>query len=159
MVHTLYSWFLQLLYKRGKVKSDDRSHGVTVVRTLWMRGGGRNCRLAVLSHARGYHTKHDGARLALGRLSQSRRRWRRGRPQTARGAEQVAGRERDALQPPRAPVRGMPRGGGMQRKLLLLLLGRSGIGRGERRGDDVLADGTPDERASGDDAREEDLDG
>ena len=44
----------------------------------------------------------------------------------------------------------------MQRKLLLLLLGRSGIGRGERRGDDVLADGTPDERASGDDGREED---
>ena len=47
----------------------------------------------------------------------------------------------------------------MQRKLLLLLLGRSGIGRGERRGDNVLVDGTPDERASGDDAREEDLDG
>ena len=49
----------------------------------------------------------------------------------------------------------------MQRERLRLLvrprlLGRRGVGRGERRGEEALVHGTPDERASGDDRREED---
>ena len=49
----------------------------------------------------------------------------------------------------------------MQRERLRLLvrprlLGRRGVGRGERRGEEALVHGTPDERASGDDRGEED---
>jgi hypothetical protein len=45
-----------------------------------------------------------------------------------------------------------------RRRLLVCprLLGWRGVGRGERRGEEALVDGTPDERASGDDGREED---
>ena len=45
-----------------------------------------------------------------------------------------------------------------RRRLLVRprLLGRRGVGRGERRGEEALVHGTPDERASGDDRREED---